>query len=366
MNMIIRTETRLLAPIIAAMTLTLLTAIAGAAEQPSLSAALPSVKILATGGTIAGTAPSPTETKEYKAGVLDVNRLIGSVPGLDRVARISGEQIVNIGSQNMTSEIMLRLANRVNEVLRGGETDGVVVTHGTDTMEETAYFLNLVVKSDKPVVVAGSMRPATAISADGPLNLFNAVSLASNKTAGGKGVLVALNDRIHGARDVTKTNTTNVDTFMSPDFGCLGYVLDGRVSFYRTTTRRHTTGTEFTIEGLAKMPRVEVIYGHADGSKELVEAAVRAGTEGIVYAGAGDGSIFELTKEALRDAAKKGIVVVRSARVGSGIVTRISEDEKDRFVTSDTLNPQKARILLMMALTKTRDIREIQRIFAEY
>jgi L-asparaginase len=349
--------------ILAALTVAALPALAGRDAGPT---PLPHVIILATGGTIAGSAPSPTETKEYKPGALDVGALIRSVPGLDGVARITGEQIADIGSNEMTDEIMMKVARRASELLARNDVDGVVVTHGTDTMEETAYFLNLSVKNDKPVVLVGSMRPATAMSADGPLNLFNAVSLASSKAARGKGALVTLNDKIHGARDVMKTNTTNADTFKSPDFGCLGYVLDGRVTFYRTVTRRHTAGTEFSLEGIKKMPRVDIIYGHAGGERELTDAAVRAGAEGIVHAGMGDGSMFGLTREALREARAKGVIVIRSSRVGSGMVTRTAEDQKDGFVAADTLNPQKARILLMFALTKTRDIKEIKRIFEEY
>ncbi len=334
-----------------------------AADKP---APLPNIKILALGGTIAGAAPSPMETKEYKPGVLDISTLIRSVPGLDRIADISGEQLANINSTNMTNEITIMLANRVNELLLKEGTDGIVITHGTDTLEETAYFLNLVVKSDKPVVVVGSMRPATAVSADGPLNLYNAVVLASHKAARGKGVLVALNEKIHGARDVTKTNTTNVDTFKGSDFGCLGYILDGKVFFYQTTVRRHTTNTEFNIDGLKTLPRVEIIYGHGHGNRDLVDAAVKAGAAGIVHAGSGDGSVFSITKEGLLDARGKGVVVVRSSRVGSGVVTHTAEDGIKGFVTADTLNPQKARILLMLSLTRTSDIKEIQRIFDEY
>ena len=339
---------------------------AASAQAPAQNAALPHVVILATGGTIAGTAPSPAETKEYKPGVLDVKTIIQSVPGLVRVARISGEQVTNIGSYQMTNDIMIKLARRVSELLARNDVDGIVITHGTDTMEETAYFLNLSVKSVKPVVFTGSMRPATALSADGPLNLFNAVSLASNKSARGKGVLVALNDKIYSARDVTKTNTTNADTFKAPDLGCLGYVLDGRVTFHRRALRKNTVQTEFTLGGIAKMERVDIVYAHAEGEKELTDAAVKAGAAGIIHAGTGDGSVFGLTKEALKEARKKGVVVVRSSRVGSGMVTHTRDDEEDGFVSADTLNPQKARILLMFALTKTRDIREIQRIFNEY
>jgi len=341
----------------------LIMAIPAAADQP---APLPKIKILALGGTIAGAAPSPMETKEYKPGVFDVSVLIKSVSGLDKIADISGEQLANINSADITNEIMIRLANRVNELLIKEGVDGIVITHGTDTLEETAYFLNLVVKSDKPVVVVGSMRPATAVSADGPLNLYNAVVLASHNTARGKGVLVALNEKIHGAREVTKTNTTNVDTFKSLDFGCLGYILDGNVFFYQVPLRRHTAKTEFKIDGIKTLPRVEIIYGHGHGNRDLVDAAVNAGSAGIIHAGSGDGSVFFITKEGLLAARKKGVVVVRSSRVGSGVVTHTADDDNREFVTSDTLNPQKARILLMLSLTRTRDSREIQRIFNEY
>jgi L-asparaginase len=330
------------------------------------TAPLPRVVILATGGTIAGTAPSPSQTTEYKPGVLDVTSLVRSVPGLDGLAAVSGEQVARIGSHDMTDQVMLTLVGRINQLLGSGDADGVVVTHGTDTMEETAYFLNLTVKNRKPVVLTGSMRPATAMSADGPLNLYNAVAIAADGRSAENGVLVALNERIDGARDVTKTNTTNVDTFRSPGFGPLGSVIDGKASFHRATTRRHTSASEFTVDGTRELPRVDIIYGHAQGTGDLVEAAVRAGAKGIVHAGPGDGSIFHLTKKALVEARSKGVVVVRSSRVGSGAVTPTAKDDEDGFVSAGTLNPQKARILLMLALTVTKDVKEIQRMFSEY
>jgi len=327
---------------------------------------LPRVKILAMGGTIAGVASLSTETTDYKPGVLDINSIIGSVPGLDKIANISGEQVANINSSHITNDLMIKLANRINRLFLQEGVDGIVVTHGTDTLEETAYFLNLTVKSDRPVILVGSMRPATAISADGPLNLYNAVALASQKNSRGRGVLVILNERIHGARDVTKTNTTNVDTFRSPELGCLGYVLDGRSAFYQATTKRHTAATEFDVGGLTSLPRVDIIYGHGNGSRELVDCAIKAGARGIVHAGSGNGSIFPAEKEALIEGGKKGVVTVRASRVGSGIVTHAKEYDRYGFVTSDNLNPQKARILLMLALTRTKDPKEIQRMFDEY
>ncbi len=205
--------------------MTFCTALGWAGEVPG---PLPRIAVLAMGGTIAGQSASPTVTTEYKPGVFDVGLLISSVPGLAQVARISAEQIANIDSANITNGHLLRLARRINTLSASGAVDGIVVTHGTDTLEETAYFLNLVVETDTPLILTGSMRPATAISADGPLNLYNAVVIAGTPHARGQGVLVAVNERIDAARDVTKTHTTNVDTFRSPETGCLGYVKAAR------------------------------------------------------------------------------------------------------------------------------------------
>ncbi len=223
------------------------------------SGPLPNIKILAMGGTIAGAASSPAQTKDYKPGTLDIASIIRSVPGMEQIAHISGEQVANIDSSHMTNELMLKLARRINELQTSDEFDGIVVTHGTDTLEETAYFLNLTVKGTKPVIMVGSMRPATAISADGPLNLYNAIVLAGDPQSRGRGVLVTLNETIHSARLVTKTNTTNIDAFRSPDSGCLGYVLDGRTYFFNNCTKRNTTGSEFDPASLkqfnaGKMP----------------------------------------------------------------------------------------------------------------
>lgn len=251
----------------------------------------------------------------------------------------------------MTNKVWLKLANRINELLASDDVDGIVVTHGTDTIEETAYFLNLVVKSDKPVVIVGAMRPPTAMSADGPLNLYNSVILAGSKEARGKGVLVCLNDAINGAREVTKTNTSMADTFRAPELGYLGYMQDNKPHFYRQSTRKHTSQSEFDITGMTDLPRVDIVYGYANNSRVMLDAAVAAGAKGIIHAGVGDGSLFTEVKEGLIDAQKKGVVIVRSSRVGNGILARNGEanDDQLHFVASDTLNPQKARVLLMLA-----------------
>ena len=328
--------------------------------------ALPHIVILATGGTIAGAAPAATETKDYRAGVMNIDRLLRSVPGIGRLARITGEQVVNIDSSLMTGEIWLKLAKRVDRLLAGPDVDGIVITHGTDTLEETAFFLHLAVKSEKPVVLVGAMRPATAISADGPLNLLNAVALAASREAKGRGVLVTLNEKIYSGREVTKTNTTSVDTFSAREFGCLGYILDNQVFFFQKSLRRHTVNSEFDIQGRAALPRVDILYGHADEGRELADAAVNAGARGIVHAGMGNGGMSAAMKAALRDAAAKGVVIVRSSRTGSGLVTPQGEYDRLGFLVAGSLNPQKARILLMLALTGTGDLKNIQRIFNEY
>jgi L-asparaginase len=334
----------------------------------STGQSLPNIVILATGGTIAGTGASSTTTVGYKAATVPVQALIEGVPELRKIANVRGEQPFQIASQNMTNDLWLKLARRVNELLHQSDVDGIVITHGTDTLEETAYFLNLVTTSAKPVVLVGAMRPSTALSADGPINLYNATLLAGSKEAAGKGVLVCLNDQINAARDVTKTNTSTADTFKSPELGMLGYIEGSRVAFYRSPVRRHTVNSEFDLTGIDKLPNVEIAYGFANVSRTTVDALAASGVDGIVYAGVGDGNPSELTEQALADARKKGILVVRSARVGNGIIARnneVNDDQRD-FVVSDTLNPQKARILLTVALTKTRDTKELQRIFYEY
>ncbi|MEA3146859.1 MAG: hypothetical protein QOI53_2388 [Verrucomicrobiota bacterium] len=329
---------------------------------------LPTVVILATGGTIAGSGATSTTTVGYKAATVPVQALIDAVPELKKIANVRGEQVFQIASQNMTNDYWLKLAKRVNDLLQQPEVSGIVVTHGTDTLEETAYFLNLVSKSEKPVVIVGAMRPSTALSADGPINLYNAVLIAGSKEAVGKGVLVCLNDQINAARDVTKTNTSTADTFKSPELGILGYVQGNRVAFYRLPARKHTLNSEFDISGVEKLPNVEIAYGFANVSRTAVDAFAASGVDGIVYAGVGDGNPSQLTEQALADARAKGILIVRSARVGNGIIARnneVNDDQRD-FVVSDTLNPQKARILLTVALTKTKDTKELQRIFYEY
>ena len=338
--------------------------VAPQAAQPNL----PNVMILATGGTIAGTGATTTTTVGYTAATVAVDTLIAAVPEVRKVANVRGEQVFQIASENMNNDYWLRLAKRVNALLAQNDVDGIVITHGTDTLEETAYFLDLVVKSRKPVVLVGAMRPSTALSADGPINLYNATAVAGSKEAVGKGVLVVMNDQIHAARDVTKTNTSTVDTFRAPELGMIGYVQGGKPYFYRYPGRRHTVDTEFDVSTLNVLPQVDIVYGYANMSPIPLNAFVANGAKGIVHAGVGNGSLANTVKPALIEARKKGVVIVRSSRVGQGIVARNGEANDDEldFVVSDTLNPQKARILLMLALTRTNNTREIQRMFYTY
>ena len=327
----------------------------------TLAFAKPTIYILATGGTIAGSGSGALDAS-YTSGTVTVDKLIAAVPDINKIATIKGEQISNIGSQEMNNEVWFKLANRVNELLTSGKADGVVITHGTDTMEETAYFLNLVVKSDKPIVMVGAMRNSGSLSADGPLNIFNAVNVAMSKEAAGKGVVVVMNDEIHAAREVTKTNTTAVDTFKSPNSGKIGTVFYGNVKFYMNPVRKHTVNSAFDITKIKELPRVDIIYSHSNDNPDFVNLAVKNGAKGIINAGMGNGNPFPSALEALGEAVKAGVVVVRDSRVGSGETTLNGEvdDGKYGFLASDNLNAQKARVLLMLALTKTSDKARIQ------
>ncbi|MES2319635.1 MAG: type II asparaginase [Pseudomonadota bacterium] len=329
---------------------------------------LANVTILATGGTIAGTGATSTTTVGYTAATVGVQRLIQAVPELAKVANVTGEQVFQIASENMSNEHWLILAKRVNVLLAQPNVDGIVITHGTDTLEETAYFLNLVVKSRKPVVLVGAMRPSTALSADGPINLYNSVLLAASPEAAGKGVLVAMNDQIQAARDITKVNTSTLDAFRTPDLGMLGYIQGSKAFFYRQQLRKHTVDTEFDISALQVLPQVDIVYGYANVGPVAVDALVASGSKGIIHAGVGDGSLAAKVVPALKAARAKGALVVRASRVGQGILARNGEANDDEldFVVADTLNPQKARILLMLALTKTTSTKEIQRMFYAY
>jgi L-asparaginase len=327
----------------------------------------PNVVVLATGGTIAGAAASGTQAG-YTSGQVTIDAMLDSVPGIRDVANLKGEQVSNVGSQDMSFDIMLKLAKRINELLASPDVDGIVVTHGTDTMEETAFFLNLTVKSDKPAVLVGSMRPSTAVSADGPLNLYNAVAVAADPQAKGRGVLVVMNDQIQGAHSLTKTSTTAVQTFMSPVRGVVGITAYGKNDFYNNPPWKHTTSSEFDIANVTKLPRVDIVYADVDMPPDLINASVTNGAKGIVIAGVGNGNMNKGSLDAAAKAVKKGTVVVRSSRVPTGTVGRNVEVKDDELglIASDELNPAKSRILLSLALLTPHTPQQIQELFASY
>lgn len=328
---------------------------------------LPHVVILATGGTIAGAAPTEVQSG-YQSGQVGVDILINAVPQLKEIANVTGEQISNIGSQNMSDVVWLKLVKRCNELLAKDDVDGIVITHGTDTMEETAYFLNLTIKSKKPVVLTCSMRPSTALSADGPLNIYNAVAVAGSKESWDRGVMVVTNDLIHPARPVVKSNTTDVQTFISPLDGPLGTVNYGDINYVDVPDKKYTYQTEFNVDNLTSLPRVDVIAIYEDAPGDLIKAAVDLGAKGIVTSGLGNGNLTDACIEALKYARSKGVVVVRCSRVITGFVGRNIELDDDAlgFVASYELIPSKARVLLRLALLKTSDPKKVQEYYEIY
>ena len=319
---------------------------------------LPRVALFTTGGTIQSKGAHRQTLMEYNAGRVTPDELVGDLPELSTVADVALTEISNIGSGGMTTDLLLKLAKSVNAALADPAVAGAVVTHGTGTLEETAYFLNLTVRSAKPVVVVGAMRPFTAISRDGPFNLYNAVRVAATPTAQGYGVMILLNDTINAARDTTKNNTYRVDTFVARDVGPLGFADSDRISFYRKPLYRHTAASEFDVSGLDSLPRVDVTYGYQEADGTAIDAFVAAGAKGIVLTG-GDRDAVERGRAA-------GVVFVNSDRKGSGRVVQSERVAERGLVTSDNLPPHKARILLRLALTKTTDPKEIQRMFNEY
>ena len=322
---------------------------------------LPKVKLFSTGGTIQGSGATRDAIANYKPAIFTPKQLLENLPEAGKVADLSCEEIAATGSGGIDTKIQLKLAKAINAWLAQPDTTGAVVTHGTATLEETAYFLNLTIHSDKPVVVVGSMRPHSAISRDGPLNLYNAIRTAASPEARDKGVLVLLNEEINAARDVTKTNTERVNTFESRDLGPIGFADSDRIVFYRKLLYRHTHKSEFDVSKLDELPKVDIVYGYQEGGRVAVDALIAAGAKGIVLDDNAPGFAA-----AVKDGREKGIVFVQSDRKGSGRVLESARSAERGVVTADNLNAQKARQLLRLALTKTSDPKEIQRIFDEY
>ncbi|MBO9354286.1 type II asparaginase [Bordetella petrii] len=332
-------------------------------------ARVPAIAVLATGGTIAGAHADGGAAHAYRAGALAVDQLLAAVPGLGRLARIQAEQIASVGSQNMSHAVWACLARRIEALCDDPAVDGIVVTHGTDTLEETAYFLSLVVRHDKPLVLVGAMRPATAPGADGPANLYHAVALAGLPEARGRGPLVVMNEDIHYAREVQKIACAGVSAFASPNRGRAGVMRGARASFYSRNDSVHSGASAFTLAALeaAGWPRVEVVHAGVGLQADLIDfLAGRA--RGIVLAGVGDGNASDAVLQALRRAAAAGVAVVRASRTGSGRVDRNVEVDDDAagFIAANELSPQKARVLLMLGLSLASDPAGLQDFFDRY
>lgn len=334
------------------------------------TAVLPRVHFVATGGTISN----------RDGGRLTAEELAKSMPGVERYARLTFEQFANVSSSELTMQQWLGLAKRINE-LYAAEKDlaGVVVTSGTDTLEETAFFLHLTVRDSRPVVVVGSMRNPSTLGYEGAANLLEGVRVAADPAARNKGALVVLNDEINSARNVTKTDALRLQTFRSREYGHLGVVDRDRVVFFSQITQRTNERVEFDVSKVTELPRVDVIMVYQGAPGDLIRAAVDNGAKGIVVAVAGAGATSGTQSEGLAYAAEKGVFIVNSTRTGSGRIApprgdfpagaQVSEAQRRRrqfSVAGEDHTPVKARVLLMLALTKTSDRNEIQRIFSEY
>ena len=330
----------------------------------------PVVHVIGTGGSISCIGESRTDFLDY--GHADrhytIAEMLGHVSEIDTIATIRSEQFSNVYGGDLSVSQWIALARRINQIYRSApDTAGIVVTHGTSTLEETAYFLNLTVKTPRPVIITGAMRPLTALSNDAEVNLLDSVRVAADVAAGNRGVLVVLNNQIQAARDVTKSNTSRLDTFKSADLGVLGYAdSDGEVVFYRDTTKKHTAESEFDVEKLDKLPRVDIALAHHGADGTAIEAFSRARCDGVIAAGLGSGSAPRLFLDALSSLVSAGVAVVVASQAGSGRVMGRQTFLSRGFVTADNLQPRKARILLMLALTRTRHPQEIQRMMDTY
>lgn len=322
------------------------------------------IAIVATGGTIAGTGENG-KTVSYQAGEISVDSIIESIPVIKEIANIKAYQLFNIDSNEMNEEYWITLSNKINELVMDVNVDGIVVTHGTDVIEETAYYLTLTLNTQKPVVVTGAMRPATATSADGPYNLFQAVALAIHPDAFGKGVMGLFSNTIYSGRDIQKVTNYKIDAFDQKSFGCLGYMQDDQVYFFSNTFKSHTVSSMFA--GIqTSLPKVAVTYFYA-GADESILYYLAKQHQGIVIIGSGNGNYSSRWMKAISELSKEGIIFVRSSRVPQGIVFDDSVfDPEGLCISANTLSGQKARVLLMLALTKTKNPKEIKRIFELY
>lgn len=320
----------------------------------------PTIALLATGGTIAGVG-NTSSALDYSAGVLSANDLLELAPEIADIANIKAFQIANIDSKDMTDTILLDLARKTSEVLADSSIDGVVISHGTDSVESSAYFLHLVIKSTKPIVITGAMRPSTAICYDGSKNLYSAICLASHTDAHNMGAMIVMNDKIFSARFAAKAHSLNLDAFSS-NAGIMGYMLDSTPLLFYHINKLHTQKSQFDIKDITSLPQVGILYAHTnDNSAIAARALYEAGIRGIVIATMGAGSIHKSLEDALKMLIKQGLVVVKSTQLANGLVPIKSIDSS--FISALDLNPQKAKILLQLALTRTQNPKHIAHIF---
>ncbi|WFU44618.1 asparaginase [Bradyrhizobium sp. CB82] len=325
----------------------------------------PRVVVVGTGGTIASSATVSTDFHNYDVSD-SIEQILAAVPEAAELADLCGVQAVNISSHRIDNSILLSLARRVSEALDDPGTDGVVITHGTDTLEETAYFLHLVLRTTKPVVVVGAMRPARSLSSDGALNFFNAVATATTQSSRGKGVLVVANGHIYGARDVMKRDTSSIDAIQGSKFGILGEVREHAAQFFHSPVQRHTASSEFEINRLQELPQVDILFDHQAAGTHLCRASVEAGSKAIVVAGMGNGSLSPGLRKGAALARDAGVIFIRASRSGQGIVAPLHSDAELGIITAGSLPPQKARILAMLGIAHAKDIEQLQRAFDSY
>lgn len=336
-------------------------------DTPAAAQQKARIILIGTGGTIAGRGASSVNTSAYDCSVLSIDEILADLPVANSIADIITEQLFQVGSENFGNVQLLQLGKRIDSLLKRDDVDGIVVTHGTDTIDETAYFLHLTLKSIKPVVVVGAMRPPSALSSDGPINLYNAIVVAASQLARGKGTLVVSNEEIHTARDVVKTNTFKQEAFKSP-YGPLGFIVEGKPIFYRLPARRHTVDSEWSIGEIDALPDVGILYAHGGMNDAIVRAMLDSGVRAVIYAATGNGNVAASIVASLVDARKRGIHVVRGSRTGGGVVIRNAAQPDDRYdwLVTDDQAPHKARILMMLALTREQCTRELQEVFLRY
>lgn len=322
------------------------------------------IAIIGTGGTIAGTGKKG-KTVNYQAGEMSIDEVVSSIPMINDIAHIKEYQLMNVDSNEMGPKQWIELTNFINELVNE-DIDGFVITHGTDTLDETAYFLTLTLSTDKPVVITGAMRPATATSADGPHNLYQAVCLATHHEAYSQGVMGLFSNTIYSGRDIQKVTNYKIDAFDQKSFGCLGYMQDHEVFFFNCSFKYHTLGSRFATRRYTSLPQVGIAYFSGGADSQILYDLAKY-NEGIVIVGSGNGNYSQSWLSAINELSKQGIVFVRASRVSQGIVFDDSVfDPNQHCISANTLSAQKARVLLMLALSQTKDNDEIKTIFKEY